>query len=332
MTGVLKRMSRRCFILGGALVLGLCHLSGSVSAQEITLRAANAFQEGTYFARNFEAFIKKVNEEGKGLVRINYIGGPKAIPTFELANAIRTGVVDLGNTTTSYTASIVPEGLSLNYTELSMAELRNSGVIDYLNKMFLQKGLYYFARTGEGIRYHIYTNKLLNNGEVSKLKLRSAPLYRDFFERAGINGVQLAAGEMYTALANGVIDGYAWPLIGIFDFNWQEQTKYRVEPGFYALELGVLFNANTWKKLTPEQRAFLEKQAVWLESMTADAVKADAVTEIKRQKDAGIRELDLGKDQRNAFLKMAYDSAWDAVVKLSPEHGPKLRKMMAPSN
>ena len=53
------------------------------AAQEVTLKAVNAFQEGTYFARNFERFVKKVNDEGKGIVQINYIGGPKAIPTFE---------------------------------------------------------------------------------------------------------------------------------------------------------------------------------------------------------------------------------------------------------
>ena len=51
-------------------------------SQEITLKAVNAFPEGTYYARNFERFVKRVNEEGKGLVQIHYIGGPKAIPTF----------------------------------------------------------------------------------------------------------------------------------------------------------------------------------------------------------------------------------------------------------
>src|SRR5690606_5488303 len=39
----------------------------SAQAQEVTLKAINAFQEGTYFARQFEAFVKRVNEEGKGL-------------------------------------------------------------------------------------------------------------------------------------------------------------------------------------------------------------------------------------------------------------------------
>ena len=40
-----------------------------------------------------------------------------------------------------------------------------------------------------------------------------------------------APGEVYTALERGVIDGYGWPIHALFDLNWQEKTKYRVDPG-----------------------------------------------------------------------------------------------------
>ena len=48
------------------------------TAQEVTLRAVNGFQEGTYFARNFERFIQRVNAEGKGLVVFDPIAGGAA--------------------------------------------------------------------------------------------------------------------------------------------------------------------------------------------------------------------------------------------------------------
>ena len=119
-------------LLSAAFVL-LAGAPCAAVAQEVTLKAANAFSEASYYARNFERFIDKVNAEGKGLVRIQYVGGPKSIPTFELANAVRNGVVDMANTTTSFTAGVVPEGLVLNYTDLGMAQLRRNGTIEYLN-------------------------------------------------------------------------------------------------------------------------------------------------------------------------------------------------------
>jgi TRAP-type mannitol/chloroaromatic compound transport system substrate-binding protein len=190
-------------------------------AQEATLKAVNTFQEGTYFARTFEAFVKKVNEEGKGLVRINYVGGPKAIPPFEQANAIRSGVVDMANTAASFTASVVPEGMALNYTNYTMAELRKNGGLDALNKIYAEKNLFYFARSGEGIKYHLYLNKPIDKADLTGVKLRIAPIYREFFVRLGANVAQIAPGEVYTALERGVVDGYGWPLIGIFDLGWK---------------------------------------------------------------------------------------------------------------
>ena len=59
--------------------------------------------------------------------------------------------------------------------------------------------------------------------------------------------VQTAPGEVYTALERGVVDGYGWPTIGIFDLGWEKVTKVRFEPGFYAVDINVLVNLNTWK-------------------------------------------------------------------------------------
>ena len=322
-------MNKRTLI-ARACAFALAVAGGTALAQEVTLKAVNAFQEGTYFARGFEKFVKKVNDEGKGIVQINYIGGPKAIPTFEQGNALRNGVVDLANTTTSFTASIAPEGLALNYTTQTIAESRKNGALDYLNKVLMDKGLYYFAKTGEGIQYYIYSNKRIDKADLTGLKLRIAPIYRDFFQKLGANVLQIAPGEVYTALERGVVDGYGWPLIGIFDLGWHEKTKFRLEPGFYTIELGIQFSANTWKKLTPAQRTFLEKQGAWLESENAEIARRDSAEEIKKQTAAGIQVVKMDDAQAKVFLKTSMDAAWEGIVKASPVHGPKLRDMMAP--
>jgi hypothetical protein len=44
-----------------------------------------------------------------------------------------------------------------------------------------------------------------------------------------------------------VVDGYGWPVTGIFDLGWEKVTKYRLEPAFYSVEVNVLVNLDTWK-------------------------------------------------------------------------------------
>src|SRR5207244_9196823 len=77
-------------------------------AQEVTLRAVTSFAEGTQFSKNFERFIEKVNADGKGVLRINYIGGPRAMPPFEGGNAVRTPAVDIANVTGASYTNLMP--------------------------------------------------------------------------------------------------------------------------------------------------------------------------------------------------------------------------------
>lgn len=317
--------------LASLVTLGLPLLAAlPVAAQEVTLKAVNAFQEGTYYAKNFEKWVQKVNAEGKGIVQINYLGGPKAIPTMEQGAALRNAVVDLSNTTTSFVAGVSPESLAVNYATKSWSDMRKDGTVDYLNKLMMEKGLYYFARTGDGIPYHIYLNKKIDKADLSGLKIRIAPIYREFFQRLGASVMQVAPGEVYTALDRGVVDGYGWPLLGIFDLGWHEKTKFRVDPGFYNIELGIIFSAKTWNSLTPAQRDFLNKQVPWIEAMNADMAAKDAPADIKRQADAGIQVIKLPDAEAKKLLTLSMEAGWDGVIKTSPQHGAQLRKLMAP--
>lgn len=45
------------------------------------------------------------------------IGGPEAIPTFEVGNAVRAGVVDLANSSAVFHANMVPEALAMTLTD-----------------------------------------------------------------------------------------------------------------------------------------------------------------------------------------------------------------------
>ena len=143
----------------------------------------------------------------------------------------------------------------------------------------------------------------------------------------GGNVLTIAPGEVYTALERGVIDGYGWPVSGIFDLNLQEHTKYRVEPGFYNTEVGVLMNLNTWKRLNDKQRAVLTDAAIWMENLNLENPKKWE-EEKKRQTAAGIQPIVFSPAETAAYAKRSTDTIWESINKRSPEHGPKLRQLL----
>ena len=85
-------------------------------AQEVTLRLVSAFPENQFYVKRTVEWIEKVNAEGKGVLQINFIGGPKAIPTFEVGNAVQTGVVDMAFTTGAFYTNVMPEADFLKLT------------------------------------------------------------------------------------------------------------------------------------------------------------------------------------------------------------------------
>jgi TRAP-type C4-dicarboxylate transport system substrate-binding protein len=144
----------------------------------------------------------------------------------------------------------------------------------------------------------------------------------------GATLMQTAPGEVYTALERGVVDGYGWPIQGIFDLNWHEKTKYRVDPGFYNAEVSIVMNLDAYKRLSAEQRAYVERQALALEAMNG-VWKSLNDQDRKRQAEVGIQTISFDAATARRYYDRAYDVGWAAIIKASPEHGPRLRKLLS---
>jgi TRAP-type C4-dicarboxylate transport system substrate-binding protein len=308
-----------------AAAIALSASFGLASAQEVQLKGITSFAEKTFYSRGFERFIEKVNADGKGVIQITYIGGPKAMPPFEVGNALKNGVVDIANVTGAFYTNLMPEADAWKLTERPMAEIRKNGGFDYMARLYAQKlNAVFLARHIDDNPFHIYLNKPIDKIDLTGLKLRITPVYRDFFTSLGATVVQTAPGEVYTALERGVVDGYGWPITGIFDLGWHEKTKYRVDPGFYSAEVSILINKATWEKLGDKHKKVLSDAAAWLEAQAPDTAKENE-KDIARQKQAGIQVIEFKGADGAAFRAKAYEAGWAGVIKQSPEHGAKIK-------
>ena len=312
--------------ISALIMLAAFGFSTVAAAQEVTLRGVSSFAEKTTYSRGFERFIDRVNESGKGVIRINYIGGPKAMPPFEVGNALKNGVIDLANVTGAFYTNLMPEADAWKLTQRPMAELRKNGGYDYMAGIYAQKmNAVLLARLVDNNPFHLYLNKRIAGPDLKGLKLRITPVYRDFFQALGATVVQTAPGEVYTALERGVVDGYGWPITGVFDLGWNEKTKYRVDPGFYSAEVSVLINKAVWDKLNDKQKAVLKKAAEQGEAeAAAEFAKANAA-DIERQAKAGIETIKFDAAASKRYYDEAYAAGWTGIVRQSAEHGPKLR-------
>src|SRR5437764_7051986 len=317
------RMKRTLLVALAALLPALA------SAQEVTLRLVSAFPENQYYVKRTVEWIEKVNKEGKGTLQINFIGGPKAIPTFEVGKAVQTGVVDLGFSTGAFYTNVMPEADILKLAETSAAEQRKNGGYELINKIWGEKAnMRYLAKVVEFTPFHLYLTKKIDKPDLTGLKIRITPVYREFFQAMGASVMTTAPGEVYTALERGVIDGYGWPIHALFDLNWQEKTKYRVDPGFYNAEVSLIMNLDRYKALPDKARQYLDRQALAYEQQN-DFWKSYNENEKKRQAEAGIQTIKFDAATSKAYVEKAKEVGWANAIKSSPQYGEQLKKVLA---
>ncbi len=295
------------------------------AAQEVTLRGVSAFAGGTTFSRAFEAFVERVNETGAGVVQINYVGGPEAVPTFELGNAVSAGIVDIANNTTAFYTNLLPIGDALHLATNTVQDQRANGCFDKIDALHQeQMNVKFLARTGDNIQFHLYLTKPITSPDLSGLTIRTTPVYRAMFEALGATLVRTAPGEVYTSLERGAIDGYGWPVQGVLDLGWDEQTKYRVDPGFYQVDVNFLVNLDTWNGLSDAAKAVLEEAAAWTEAKNADNLTINA-SEEARQAEAGIETIAFDDAMAATWLDTAQEAGWASVSAVDADLAAELK-------
>lgn len=312
--------------IAAGVLLGLAGLGAS--AQEMTLRMASGFPENTAWVKELTKWQARVNAEGKGLVQINFIGGPRAVPTFEIGQAVKSGVVDIILAPAAFYTNVLPEAGALTLSTVPVAEQRRNGAIDYINRVWGEKGnMYYLGRMVEGYPFHLYFAKRIDKLDLTGQKVRVSPVIRPVVAALGGNPINVPPGEIFTALERGVIDGYAWTIGGIFDLNLGPLTKFRVDPGFYDAEVSLVMNLDKWKQMSQRQKDFLQKMALEMEANTADWFK-EGEEEKKRQTAQGVQSITFDEATTRRFTQQAYEIGWSELIKAAPQHGPRLRELL----
>lgn len=311
--------------------------AASAGAEEVTLKAVSAFNQGTTFSANFERFIERVNEKGGGHVQINYLGGGgKVMNPFELANNVKAGTVDIGNLPGAFYTGAMPEADAIKLSNYTIQEERENGAWAYLNAVHEEKlNAYHLARQKDCVPFHLYINEPVSPASPDDLptmldgaKIRTTPIYSAFFKSMGADLIRTAPGDVLTALERGTVKGYGWPTQGVLDLGWDEHTAYRVDPPFYRASVEVLINLDTWNGLSDAQKSVLAEARDWMESLCAEDREINE-TEMERQAEAGIETITLEGDVAKAYLERAQQAGWDALLAdledKGSTHGPAIK-------
>lgn len=289
---------------------------------EVQLSAAATLSTNREMTISFvRYFINEVNARGKGKVHINFKGGPEVMPPGKQAQACGRGVLDITHSPGAYYAGQVPEANLLQVSNMTPDEFRKSGGFAMLDKIHQKKLNVKILGWGDSSgTFNTYlTRKPIYKADgtisLKGYKMRSTATYRPLFLALGAIPVAMPAGDIYTALQRGVIDGFGQTSSGLVALGVKGVVKYRIDPSYYRINNFILINLDKWKSLPKADKDLLHSAALNYEKGSARFYLEAAKVDEKALVGAGMQIIHLKGKAAKVYLKAADDGVINRITK-----------------
>ncbi|BAS26671.1 ABC transporter substrate-binding protein [Limnochorda pilosa] len=292
-------------------------------AGRVRWRVQTVWDAGTVGYTLFEQFTQRVKELSQGRLEIQPFPAGAVVGTFDMLDAVRSGVLDAMHVFTLYWAGSMPvTGFLSSYAlGLSLPQewevwYYGLGGLDIARKAFADQGIFYVGPIQHD--YNIIHSRvpIRSFGEFRGKKIRfPGGMIGDVFKAAGVSTVLLPGGEVYPALERGVIDAadFVGPAVN-YNLGFQQVTKYIImgPPSTPAIHqpvdlVDLTVNMQRWQALPDDLKELF----------------IAAVREHSWNHYAGIQKADL-----EAWPK--YRAAGVEVIRLSEADVEKFRKVAIP--
>jgi len=262
----------RLFLAAGLvvfLVMGTISVSLAADPPKFKLRLqSHLIPEDT--KRGLTRFAEGVKAMSGGAIEISLFGVGAIVPMKETLQAVSMGTLDIAMYPEGFWFKTIPVswvgmGIPFVFRDLEEAKyfMLKKGYLELLREGYAKHNVYMVPY--EPFSIGLMTKQPINKAEDLKgMKLRAYGTMADWMGKLGASTVVIPGGELYTALATGVVSGAHWGDAGpmyIMKFHEVLKNYMKPEPAIGSWN-NLIINADLWKKFTPEQRAIMETTAI----------------------------------------------------------------------
>ena len=313
-------------------------IAASAAAEEVTLTAVHSLPANNDLMASYFAFVDDVNANGEGLLQIQVRGGREIIPQREQYNAVSRGIVDMYLGPAGYYEGQVPELAAMSGAAVPADKLREAGLHAAPDGAARERtGVAVLGRMGPGYSFQFYLKdepKIDEEGilDLSGLKIRGGGSYAPMYDALGIARVAIPAGEVYTALERGVVDGVGFVTLGVSDAGWQDHLGYRIFPTWRQGNTIIAMNAEKYDTLSDEQRAYLDEMVAKHEMLAHEAASALEEKDTAILGGAGVEDVVLNEAGSAALLDAFYSTFWPTIEEKVGEGAAELQAIVETAN
>ncbi len=279
------------------------------------------------FKDSAQVVIDRIKERTGGRLDIELFAAGSLVPSKEIFNAVKRGMIQIGVTSSAYPRDQVPlmnvaSGLPLNFQNVWEAAYFHQwvGFEDMMKEECAKHGLYY--ATDKVYPTEVALKKPVKTfDDFNGLKLRSSGVLQTFLSSIGAAASYIPGSEVYAALSSGVVDGAHWGAVqGAYSMGLYDMCKYHLKPALNIAATDIwLVNMKAIEKLPDDIQKVLYaalSEQFWMRTNQYIYLEQKALEKAKKDKDVEVLHLPQGE-----YVKMqeAAMKIWDETAKKGPQ-------------
>lgn len=294
------KQKRRLYLTLAASILTVSFaLSGCSSTDSggTKIRIADTYSTKHPFARyGVSKFIE--SSEAGGIIIDYFPAGQMGNPQ-DLANMVRTKVIDIGPASAAYLEDEFPLSSVSDLPQMtddacvaakSMMELLSPGGILYESE-YKPRGMRpLWIAIIPGYEAMTRDKKVERPTDLKGLLIRSSGGAFDVTNtELGASPVSMSAGETYEALARGTVDGTAFPYVSAVSYSVHTVIKYTtVGLNLGSVGIPYVISEKSWNRLSGSQQKTLAEAADVANESLCQGLNTEANDALSKIADAGV--------------------------------------------
>jgi tripartite ATP-independent transporter DctP family solute receptor len=260
---MLKKL--RCLVLALVLIIVVVSCTAFAEVKPIKLVFGHVFDPAHYFTKGDIYFKELVEKNSKGQILVEVYPASQLGAAPEMLQAVGAGAQQMTITCGMYLCThwskLGTFDLPYLYRDqkhFKMVADRYTSLIDQ-DEMASKTGtrvLGYRLRSWRQLHTKFPVNKL-EDLKGKKIRVNQSPITVALWKAFGAIPTVVAAGEIYTALATGTVDGEENVLDGIWTGKLYEQAKYCAWTSHSQEIFLMVVSDKFWRSLTKEQQGII---------------------------------------------------------------------------
>lgn len=242
-------------------------------------------------------YAELVEKASNGTIKMDVHSSGELGNDAEALQSTRMGTIDIIFAGTSGFTSFYDKAKILDlpflFKDAQDAYQKVNGEIgEEIFKDMSKVGLVYLSEGDNGMRHIATTKRPVHTvADVKGLKIRvpTSQMYLDCWKALGSTPVALALNELAIALSNGTAEAQDNATYHLVANATYDDIKHYSFINYMWMGCTMAANANTWKKLSPEQQKILKEQAIVAAKYSFDTIEQDNVTATETLKKAGVQ-------------------------------------------